>query len=175
MIFQKILALANQPLKKWIRALEASGTIYLLQPYFNNRTSRLIKTPKLYFMDTGLCSYLSGWLTPEVLERGAMSGAILETYAVSEILKSYLHHGHIPRIYFYRDKEKREIDLLIDENGTLYPVEIKKSAKIRDNHFYGFSVLKHLNVNVGHGAILSFVRDLVPIEQNIDAVPISFI
>lgn len=171
----KDIGVSEPTIKKWIRALEISGTIYLLQPYFNNRTKRLIKTPKLYFVDTGLCSYLSGWLNPEVLERGVMSGAILETYAVSEVMKSYLHHGRIPRLYFYRDKEKREIDLLIEENGIIYPIEIKKSATIINNHFNGFSVLNQLNINIGHGAILSFVKDLIPMSEDIDAVPISFI
>lgn len=171
----KDIGVSETTIKKWLRALEASGTIYLLQPYFSNRTNRLIKTPKLYFMDTGLCCYLSGWLDAKVLERGAMSGSILETYVVSEVLKSYLHHGRVPRIYFYRDKEKREIDLLIEENDTVYPIEVKKSAKVVDNNFSGFAVLKQLNINVGHGAILSFVKNLIPIGKDIDAVPISFI
>lgn len=171
----KDLGISEPTVKKWLRALEASGTIYMLQPYFSNRTNRLIKTPKLYFMDCGLCCYLSGWLNSEVLERGAMSGAILETYAVSELLKSYLHHGRIPRIFFYRDKEKREVDLLIEENGVLYPLEVKKSAKIENKPFNGFSVLKQLNTPIGHGAILSFVKELIPIDKDIDAVPLSFI
>lgn len=171
----KSIGVSEPTIKKWLRALEASGTVYLLQPYFTNTTNRLIKTPKLYFMDTGLCSYLSGWLTPGVLERGMMSGPILETYVVSEILKSYIHNGRIPRIYFYRDKEKREIDVLIEENGILYPIEVKKSAKIADKTFNGFSILKHLNITIGHGAILCFVKELVPLEKDIDAAPISFI
>lgn len=127
--------------KTWLNVLQASGIVTLLQPYFNNRTKRLVKSPKLYFMDTGLCSYLTGWLTADVLERGAMSGAMLETWVVSEIIKSYLHHGRIPRIYFYRDKDKREIDVLIEENGTLYPIEIKKTASIQNMHFKGFAML----------------------------------
>lgn len=93
--------------KSWLNVLNASGIVYQLQPWFNNQTKRLIKTPKLYFMDTGLCSFLTGWLTPDVLDRGAMSGAILETWVVSEIIKSYLHHGRTARLYFYRDKENR--------------------------------------------------------------------
>ena len=115
-------------IKTWLHVLQASGIITLLQPYFNNHTKRLVKTPKLYFMDTGLCAYLTGWLNSDVLERGAMSGAMLETWVVSEIIKSYLHHGRTPRIYFYRDKDKREVDMLIEENGTLYPIEIKKTV-----------------------------------------------
>ena len=116
------VGVSEPTIKTWLQALQASGIIYLLQPYFNNQTKRLIKTPKLYFMDTGLCCFLTGWLTPIVLERGAMAGNLLEPYAVSEIIKSYLNQGKTPIPYFYRYKEKREIDLLIESNVVLYPV-----------------------------------------------------
>jgi predicted AAA+ superfamily ATPase len=114
--------------KAWLSVLETSGLLYLLYPYSNNITSRATKTPKLYFFDTGLACYLTGWDNADVLENGAMNGAILETYAVSEVIKSYWHNGEQPRIYFYRDKEQREIDLIIEKNNKLYPVEIKKTA-----------------------------------------------
>lgn len=119
----------SQPtIKSWLSILQASGLVYILRPYYNNVGNRFIKTPKVYFMDTGLACYLTGWKTPEVLESGAMSGNMFETYVVSEIIKSYWHNGKQPDIYYYRDKEKREIDVLLHENGTLYPVEIKKKA-----------------------------------------------
>jgi hypothetical protein len=102
-------------------------------------------------MDTGLCAYLTGWLNEDVLERGAMSGAMLETWLVSEIIKSYLHHGRTPRLYFYRDKDKREVDVLIEENGTIYPIEIKKTASIQNMHFKGFDMLNTLGMPIGHG------------------------
>ncbi|MDF3055615.1 MAG: ATP-binding protein [Gammaproteobacteria bacterium] len=161
--------------KSWLYALEASGIVYQLQPYFNNRTKRLIKTPKLYFMDTGLCVFLSGWLTADVLERGAMAGAILETYAVSEIIKSYLHNGRRLQLYFYRDKEKREVDLLIEQNGTLYPVEIKKTGSIQRDFFKGFDFLAGLNMPIGHGCVLCFVNSLIPLSKEVDAVPIGYL
>ncbi|MBS0484074.1 MAG: ATP-binding protein [Proteobacteria bacterium] len=161
--------------KTWLNVLHASGIIYQLQPYFNNRTKRLVKTPKLYFMDTGLCAYLTGWLNADVLERGAMSGAILETWVIAEIIKSYLHHGRIPRIYFYRDKEKREIDLLIEENGTLYPIEIKKSAALHNMKFRGFSMLENLDTPIGHGGVICFANTLIPISDNVDAIPVGYL
>lgn len=161
--------------KTWLNVLHASGIVYLLQPYFSNRTKRLVKTPKLYFMDTGLCAYLIGWLTPDVLERGAMSGAMLETWVVSEIIKSYLHHGRVPRVYFYRDKDKREVDLLIEESGTLYPVEIKKTASVLNAGFKGFEMLESLKTPIGHGGILCFVNALTPVTDNVDAIPVGYL
>lgn len=161
--------------KTWLHVLHASGIVTLLQPYFNNRTKRLVKTPKLYFMDTGLCSYLTGWLSADVLERGAMSGAILETWVVSEIIKSYLHHGRTPRIYFYRDKDKREVDLLIEENGTLYPIEIKKTASIQNLNFKSFDILEKLGVPVGHGGVLCFTSTLLPLSEGVDAIPVGWL
>ena len=114
--------------KRWISILETSGIIILLQPYMANMSKRIIKTPKLYFMDTGLCSYLCKWPNAEMLQNGAMSGAFFETYVISEIVKSYYNAGINPKdyLYYYRDIDKKEIDLLVVENGMIYPVEIKK-------------------------------------------------
>ncbi len=162
-------------IKTWLSALHASGIVYLLQPYFNNKTKRLIQTPKLYFMDTGLCSYLTGWLNSDVLERGAMSGAILETYVVSEIVKSYIHQGHNPHIYFYRDKEKNEIDLLIESNNKIYPIEIKKTASIQNLKLPNFAVLEKLKVDIGHGGVVCFVDSVIPLGKGLDAIPVGWI
>ena len=104
----------QKTIKAWISILETSGLVYLLQPYHNNVTSRMIKTPKLYFLDTGLCSYLTQWSSPESLEAGAMSGSIIETYMLTEILKSYWHNGKAAHFYFYRDRDQKEVDLLIE-------------------------------------------------------------
>ncbi len=169
------VGISESTARAWLHTLQASGIVMLLQPYFNNLNKRLIKTPKLYFMDTGLCAYLTGWLNADVLERGAMSGAMLETWVVSEITKSYLHHGRIPRLYFYRDKDKREIDLLIEENGMLHPIEIKKTASIHTMSFRGFGVLNGLNLPVGHGAVLCFTNTLLPLAKNVDAVPVWYL
>ena len=161
--------------KIWLNVLQASGIVTLLQPYFNNRTKRLIKAPKIYFMDTGLACFLAGWLSDDVLERGAMSGAMLETWVVSEIIKSYLHHGRTPRIYFYRDKDKREVDVLIEENGTLYPIEIKKTASIQNMKFKGFDILDKLGVPIGHGGVLCFTNNLLPLSKGVDAIPVGYL
>ncbi len=162
-------------IKSWINVLQASGIVILLQPYYKNQTKRLVKTPKLYFMDTGLCSFLTGWLNPEVLERGAMSGAILETYVVSEIIKSYLHHGRTPRVYFYRDNKKNEVDLLIEENGMLYPIEIKKTASPSRIDCKAFDYLNGVKTPLGHGCIICFVSTLVPLAEGIDAIPVWYL
>lgn len=169
------VGVSEPTIKSWLTVLHASGIIYLLPPYFNNHAKRLIKTPKLYFMDTGLCCFLTGWLTSNVLEKGAMAGAMLETYAISEIIKSYLNQGKTPRLYFYRDKDKREVDLLIEESGVLYPVEIKKTSAIKNISSHSFDVLKQLNTPIGRGGVLCFVEALFPISQGIDAIPIAYI
>ncbi len=115
--------------ERWLSILVASNIVYLLQPYFNNITKRAVKTPKLYFLDTGLAAYLTKWNTPDVLKNGAMAGAFFESFVLSEIVKSYYNKGisELP-LYFYRDKDMNEIDLLIEESGILHPIEIKKHA-----------------------------------------------
>jgi predicted AAA+ superfamily ATPase len=164
---------SQNTVKAWLSVLQTSGLVYLLQPYFTNVTSRLIKTPKLYFMDTGLCCYLTGWRTAETLESGAMSGAIFETYAITEIIKSYWHQGRQATVYFYRDKEKKEIDLLIEENGTLYPVEIKKSASPGTKDIRNFAVLQKQKAVIGHGAVICLTQRQIPITREVDGVPIG--
>ena len=169
------VSVSEVTVKTWLNVLHASGIVYQLQPYFNNRTKRLVKTPKLYFMDTGLCSYLTGWLSADVLERGAMSGPMLETWVVSEIIKSYLHQGRTPRVFFYRDKEKREVDLLIEESGTLYPIEIKKTASIQNIGFKGFDMLKNLKMPIGHGGVVCLTKTLTAIADDVDAIPVGYL
>lgn len=161
--------------KAWLSALEASGLVYLLQPYHNNLTNRLIKTPKLYFLDTGLCAYLTKWSTPQALEAGAFSGAILETWVISELLKSYWYNGKTPYFYFYRDKDQKEIDLLIEQDNTLYPVEIKKSATPSLNTANNFSLLTKFKQPVGHGAVLCLRQKDIPLSPGFDAIPIGYL
>jgi predicted AAA+ superfamily ATPase len=162
-------------IKMWISLLETSGLIYLLHPYHNNLTNRLIKTPKLYFLDTGLCSYLTGWDAIETISAGAMNGAFLETYVISEILKSYLHTGENANFYFYRDKEKREIDLLIERNGKYYPIEVKRSASPSNDDVRHFNVLEKLQIPAGKGAIVCLYEQLLPLNRDVDIVPISYL
>ena len=114
--------------KHWLSVLVSSGIIALIQPYSNNALKRVIKAPRMYFLDTGLCAHLTRWSSAETLEAGAMSGEFFETWVVSEIYKSYLNAGQKPPLYFYRDSNKKEIDVIIYQDGTVFPVEIKKSS-----------------------------------------------
>jgi hypothetical protein len=158
--------------KSWLSILERSGLIKLLEPYYNNITKRIIKTPKLYFLETGLCAYLTGWDSPKTLEAGALSGAILETYAFTEILKSYWHNGKEANIYFYRDNDQKEIDFVIEANGRLYPVEVKKTATPSLADINNFNVLKGLKKEIGEGAVLCFRQEILPLSRDVTAVPV---
>ncbi|MGN0177868.1 MAG: ATP-binding protein, partial [Monoglobaceae bacterium] len=131
--------------ERWLSILTASNIVYLLRPYSNNITKRIVKTPKLYFADTGLAAYLTKWNTPEVMKNGAMSGAFFENFVISEILKSYYNAGIIdPPLYFYRDKDMNEIDLLIENNGTLYPLEMKKHSDPKKRDMCAFGLLDNI-------------------------------
>jgi len=159
--------------KSWLSILQTSGIIYLLEPYHSNLTKRLIKTPKLYFLDTGLCAYLTQWSSPETLESGAMSGAILETWVICELLKSYWHNGIQAPFFYYRDKDKKEIDLLIIQNGTIYPLECKKTASPCVTDARNFGVLKHLHLPVGLGTVLCLTSQSLPLGQNVRSLPVA--
>lgn len=161
--------------KAWLSVLETSGLVYLLRPYYRNVTKRLVKTPKLYFLDTGLCSYLAGWPNPKSLEAGAMTGAILETYLFTEILKSYWHHGKTPRFYYYRDLDQKEVDLLIEVGDAFYPVEFKKTASPSRTASKNFHLLEKLGKKVRHGAVLCFVEKEVPLSREVTAIPVGYL
>jgi predicted AAA+ superfamily ATPase len=159
----------------WLSVLETSGLVYLLQPYHSNITKRIVKTPKLYFLDTGLCSYLTKWPTPEALEAGAMSGAILETYVFSEILKSYWHNGIEPNFYYYRDIDQKEVDLVIETGDTLHPIEIKKTGTPSRTASKNFDALVRLGKKVSHGAVLCLVQKDVMLSGEVTAIPIGYL
>jgi predicted AAA+ superfamily ATPase len=161
--------------KKWISVLETSGLVYLLHPYHTNVTKRLIKTPKVYFLDTGLCSFLTLWGSPAALEAGALSGPILETFMVSEILKSYWHHGKTANFSFYRDTDQKEVDLIIEADDTLYPIEFKKSANPAKSASKNFHVLNKLNRTIGHGGVVCFVETPVPLSREVTAIPVGYL
>jgi predicted AAA+ superfamily ATPase len=158
--------------KTWLSTLERSGLVKLLYPYYINVTKRLIKTPKLYFMDTGLCAFLNGFNTPESLEAGSLNGAILETWAFAEILKSYWHNGKDPSIYFYRDADQREIDFVIEQNMTLYPIEVKKTSAPTTDSVKNFPLLEKLKKPVGTGAVLCLRPSALPLNDKTIALPI---
>ncbi len=161
--------------KRWLSILENSGVIYLLEPWHTNVNKRVLKTRKLYFLDTGLAAWLSGWSSPSLLETGAMSGAFLETWVVSEIIKSWWHNGKRAPVYYYRDKDKREVDLLIHRDGTIHPVEIKKSANPDKHAVRHFKALESLKEPIGHGCIISLAPQYIPINSTISAVPVGML
>jgi len=161
--------------KSWLSILQASGLVYLLEPYHNNLTKRMIKTPKLYFLDTGLCSYLTEWSSSKTLEVGAMSGAILETWILNELLKSYWHRGRRAPFYYYRDKDQKEIDLLIIQDGTIYPLEFKKSASPTKSAVRHFQVLAKLKQPVGHGGVICLAEHSLPLTETTLTIPVSLL
>ncbi|MDR2471772.1 MAG: ATP-binding protein [Treponema sp.] len=156
----------------WMGILERTGLVYLLRPYSPNVTGRIIKTPKLYFLDTGLGAYLTRWDSPESLSAGAMDGAILETYCLGEILKSYWHNGKTPLVYFYRDTDQKEIDFVIEQNMTLYPVEVKKTAMPGEADARHFRALAKLGKKTGPGAVLCLIQERFPINRETTAIPV---
>ena len=159
--------------KHWLSILQTSGIVHLLEPYFSNVTKRLIKTPKLYFLDTGLCAYLTEWSTPETLEAGAMAGPILETWMFTEILKSYWHTGQRAPLYYYRDKDKKEIDLLIIKDNTVYPLEFKKTATPKRQAIRHFTVLDKFPMTVGPGGVICLADIALPLTEQHQIIPIS--
>lgn len=165
----------NKTAKSWLSVLEISGLVYVLNSYHRNITKRLIKTPKIYFLDTGLCAYLTQWTDAKSLQSGAMSGAILETYIFTEILRSYWHNGLEPHFYYYRDADQKEIDLVIETADTLYPIEFKKTATPSQTASKNFSVLKKFDKKVGHGAVICFVEKDVPLSRDVTAIPVGYI
>jgi uncharacterized protein len=153
----------------WLSILQASGLIYLLAPWHQNVTKRLVKTPKLYFLDTGLAAYLTQWSSAKTLEAGAMAGAFFETWVIAECLKSYWHQGIEAPFYYFRNKDQREIDLLIAQDGKLYPIECKKSASPSKYDSNAFSTLAKLT-DVGEGAIVCLIENNLPLAVNLTAV-----
>jgi len=162
---------------RWLSILISSNIVHLLPPYYTNITKRMVKTPKLYFLDTGLAAYLTKWNTPQVVEAGAMAGAFFETFVVAEILKSYYNNGILePALYYYRDKDTNEIDILIEQDGTIYPVEIKKTANPGKEHIATFSVLEKLkSVKVGTGGVVCLYDKLVPIKDKNVIIPVTWL
>lgn len=163
--------------ERWLSILCASNLVYLLQPYHNNIIKRAVKTPKLYFLDTGLAAYLTRWSSPEVIQNGAMAGAFFETFVLAEILKSYANTGVLdPPLYFYRDKEQNEIDLLINHDQTLYPLEIKKYADPKSADIKAFEVLDKISgVKRGSGGLICLYDRLLPLAGDDMVIPLDYV
>lgn len=177
--------------KQWMSILESTGIVYILEPYTPSVLKRAIKTPKVYFRDTGLASYLTRWLTPEALAYGAASGQMFETYVISEILKSYSNRGLDYRYFvsYYRGKDKKkikkdgeeiniesEIDFIIEENGTLYPIEIKQASNVSADVTGAFTVLDRIpDKKRGTGAVICMCPQPGVLRENVYAVPVWYL
>ena len=158
--------------KDWLQILETLGIIFYLHPYSNNLLKRLVKTPKLYFYDTGLVCHLTRWSSPEVLENGAMNGAVLENYVVSEIAKTWLNSGKEPYMYYYRDKDAKEIDVILEHDGILNPIEIKKTSNPGTELTRVFSLLDKASVPRGKGAVVCMKPKVGVIDRDNYIVPV---
>jgi len=161
--------------KEWLALLEASGHIYLLRPYYQNINKRLIKSPKLYFLDTGLVCYLTGWKTAETAMKGAMAGGLFETFVLAELIKSFWNQGLEAPIWFFRTKEKEEVDILIDRNGKLYPIEIKLSARISNEDLRGIKCIKKTNIPIGRSFFITASPHAYPLAGDIFALPYTIV
>jgi uncharacterized protein len=161
--------------KSWLSVLQASCQVFLLPPYHTNVTKRLVKAPKLYFLDTGLCAYLTEWSTPQTLEAGAMAGAIFETHVLAEILKSWWHRMKTPHLYYFRDRDGREIDFLLVQDQRLFPVEAKKSATLRSEWAQPFASLKRLSKGRVEGGVVCLAPQALPLGVNMTAIPVGLI
>lgn len=168
----KIVGVSAPTIKEWVSILERSGIIYILRPYNNSISKRLVKIPKCYFLDTGLAAYLTSWPTSETLMNGASSGAFFETYIISEILKGYYNVGKEPNIFYYRDIDQKEIDLIFVKGDKIYPIEIKKN-KNPANLNKNFTVLNKFNLEIMPGIILCMSDELIPISRECYLCPIS--
>ena len=166
---------SDQTAKKWLGILQDMDVVYLLEPYSNNELQRLIKTPKLYFCDTGLCAYLSRWLTPDSLREGAASGYYYENYAVMELVKNYAYARDSALISFYRDSNAKEIDLLVEENGRIHPLEIKKSANPDKKEIKKFSLIEKTSLQYGPGGIVCMIPSPFPIDRMNNYIPSNLI
>lgn len=157
--------------KEWVKVLQAMGIIYLLEPYSSNELKRLIKTPKLYFCDTGLCAYLSSWTGRDVLMNGAAAGHFYENYVVGELLRSYAYGKESVNLNFYRDKGQKEIDLVIEKDNTLHPLEIKKGTAPDKRLVRTFSVLTATQKKLGNGGVVCMADAPFPIDESNCYIP----
>ncbi len=165
------VSVTDDTARRWLSIMERSGVIFLLRPYYNNLLKRMVKTPKMYFFDTGVVAYLTKYMTPDILMNGAMNGAILENYVVAEIMKSYSNNGLECVAHYYRDHDGREIDLIIERDGRLYPIEIKKTASPPHELTRVFGALDSASVPRGMGAIVCTKQEFSAIDRATAIVP----
>ena len=174
----KDIGITRAACEKWLSVLRASNLIYLLPPYHNNVTKRAIKTPKIYFLDTGLMAFLTKWHTPEQIETGAMSGAFFETFVFCEILKSFCNAGIDPKmyLYFYRDKDGNEIDFIVNRGGNLHPIEVKRKSNPNSGDIKAFRFIDNSEIYArGDGAVICTNEEVVPLNEKDSIVPFFYI
>ncbi len=169
------VGISDDTAKRWLQIMEKSEVIFYLRPYSNNLLKRTIKTPKIYFFDTGLVAYLTRYSSPEILMNGAINGAILENYTVAEIMKTYHNSAKECILHYYRDKDSNEIDLVIESDGELHPLEIKKTVNPGTELVSAFKILDKASVPRGAGAILCMRPELSAIDRKAFVVPIWMI
>ena len=169
------VGVSDDTAKRWLQVLEKSEVIFYLRPYSNNLLKKTVKTPKMYFFDTGLAAYLTKYSSPQILMNGAINGAILENYTVAEIRKTWLNSAKECLLHYYRDKETNEIDMVIESDGELHPLEIKKSTNPGTELASAFKVLDKASVPRGTGAILCLREELSAIDRNTYILPIWMI
>ena len=161
--------------KEWLKVLQSMGIVYLLEPFFSNELKRMVKTPKLYFCDTGLCAYLSSWTSRDTLMNGAAAGHFLENYVVTEMIKNASYGESEMNLNFYRDKNQKEIDLIVETDGVLHPFEIKRSASPERKAIKAFGVLEKSDREVGAGGIICMAENPFPIDANNSLIPVNVI
>lgn len=169
------VGVSDDTAKRWLQVLEKSDVIFFLRPYSNNLLKRTVKTPKMYFFDTGLVAYLTRYSTPEILANGAINGAILENFVVAELLKSYNNNAKECLIWYYRDKNSNEIDMVLESDGMLHPLEIKRAVNPGSELINAFHLLDKASVPRGNGAILCMRSMLSAINSENYIVPIWMI
>ena len=169
------VGVSDDTAKRWLQVLEKSDVIFFLRPYSNNLLKRTVKTPKMYFFDTGLVAYLTRYSSPEILANGAINGAILENYVVSELLKSYHNNAKECLLWYYRDSNSNEIDMVIESDGMLHPLEIKRSVNPSNKLIDAFAHLDRASVPRGNGAILCMRPKLSAMNSENFIVPIWMI
>lgn len=165
----------NATTKKWLDILQDMDVVYLLEPYSNNALQRLVKTPKLYFCDTGLCAYLTRWFSPETLRDGAMGGHIFENYVVMELVKNYAYAKTTAALSFYRDDNAKEIDVFVEADGAIHPLEIKKSASPDKRETKKYSILDKTSLSRGCGGIICMIQKPFPIDEKDYFIPANII
>ena len=161
--------------KEWVKVLQSMGIIFLLEPFFSNELKRMIKTPKLYFCDTGLCAFLSSWTSMDVLMNGAASGHFLENYVVSEMLRNASYGETEMNLNFYRDTNQKEIDLVVESEGLLHPFEIKKAASPDNKAIKSFSLLERADRDLGVGGIICMAEKPFPIDSANSLIPVNLL